>query len=426
MAETRPQAPQAARRSRVKLAVKILLPVAILGGAAYYAVNAKRPPVERNTVEERVWPVAAVPVVISDQQPELRLFGEVTAGRQVELRPLVAGRVVEVGPNFVVGGIVREGELLIAVDPFDYRANVEESVARRAETSAKIAEYRAEIKSEIELMEGDENLVAIRRREVKRRTQLRRKGSGSRKAVDDSQLALSEQRQRLIGRQQTIARLAARVDQQVAVQRRLAVAVARAQRDLEETKLLAPFDAFLVDIDIAVGKMVGTGDRVARLIDARWLEVRFQMNNDQFARLIASGEVRGRAATAIWRTAAREFTFEAEIERVSGEIDAASGGVDLFARIRQTTLATVLRPGAFVEIRMAGQLYRDVIRLPDTAVHGGSIVYAIVDGRLEPRAVEIVARAGNDLLVRGKLAANEQVVTTAFAEIGPGVQVQAR
>ena len=37
-----------------------------------------------------------------------------------------------------------------------------------------------------------------------------------------------------------------------------------------------------------------------------------------------------------------------------------------------------------------------------------------------------VARTGNDLLVRGKLAANEQVVTTAFAEIGPGVQVQAR
>ncbi len=138
MTETEPQALPAARRSRVKLAAKILLPVAIIAGAALYAVRADRPPVERNLVKERVWPVAVVPVVISDQQPELRLFGEVTAGREVELRPLVAGRVVEVGPNFVDGGVVREGELLIVVDPFDYRANVDESEARRAETSAKI------------------------------------------------------------------------------------------------------------------------------------------------------------------------------------------------------------------------------------------------------------------------------------------------
>ena len=98
MAEIGPQAPPAARRSRVKLVAKILSPVAILAGAAIYAVSAKRPPVERNPVAERVWPVAAVPVVISDQQPELRLFGEVTAGREVELRPLVAGRVSRSAP----------------------------------------------------------------------------------------------------------------------------------------------------------------------------------------------------------------------------------------------------------------------------------------------------------------------------------------
>ncbi len=420
--------PTTMRRSPVKTAAKFVLPLAILVGALVYAfhLRATRPEVERNLVEERVWVVAAASVAVTNEQPELRLYGEVVAGREVDLRPLVAGRVVEVGPNVVEGGAVREGELLIAIDPFDYQANVAEDQARLAEVRAKTTEYVAERAAEKELIERDRELVSLRQREVERRKQLRARGSGSQKALDDSRLALSEQRQHLIGRRQSIARLSARIDQQRAIETRLGVTVARARRDLERTRLLAPFDAFLVETDIAVGKMVGTGDRVARLIAARRLEVRFQMSDDQFARLIGSGDIHGRAATVLWRTGTRNFTFESAIDRVSSEIDSASGGIDLFGRIRDTGLDTVLRPGAFVEVRVPGRIYRDVIRLPDSAVQYGETVYAIVGGRLEPRKVEIVARAGNDVLVRGELEPHDRVVTTAFAEIGPGVRVEAR
>lgn len=428
----RPRAETGSRRtprSRIGFAGKLLLPLLILGGAVAFAgyLRATRPPVDRTSVQERVWTVSAVPVAVTEEQPELRLFGEVVAGREVELRPLVSGRIVEVGPNFVDGGVVGVGELLIAVDPFDYEARVEENSARLAEVQAKIVEYTSDIAAEKRLKDRDRELVSLRERDVKRRKQLRARGTGSQKALDDSRLALNEQRQRLIGRDQSIGRLAARIDQQRAVERRFEVSVARARRNLEETRLLAPFDAFLVDTNIAIGKMVGTGDRVARLIDSRWLEVRFQMSNDQFARLIGDGNLRGRAARVLWRTGTKEFAFAAVIDRISSEIDAASGGVDLFARIADAGPDSVLRPGAFVEIRVAGRLYRNVVRLPDSALHGGDTVYAIVEeGRLAARKVEVVARAGNDVLVRGEFAATDRIVTTAFAEIGPGVRVEVR
>ena len=73
---------------------------------------------------------SAVPVAIADVRPDLRLLGEVVAGRSVELRPLVSGRVIEVGENYVEGGTVREGELLVAIDRFEYESDVAEREAQ--------------------------------------------------------------------------------------------------------------------------------------------------------------------------------------------------------------------------------------------------------------------------------------------------------
>ena len=75
---------------------------------------------------------------------------------------------------------------------------------------------------------------------------------------------------------------------------------------------------------------------------------------------------------------------------------------------------------------MTDQLYRDVIRLPESVLYDGDTVYVIVDERLEPRKVEVVVRTGTELLVRGEFAADETVVATRFAEIGPGIKVKVR
>ena len=87
---------------------------------------------------------------------------------------------------------------------------------------------------------------------------------------------------------------------------------------------------------------------------------------------------------------------------------------------------TSLRPGAFVEVYLRDRLYRQVARLPESALHEDERVYVIIDDRLQQRLVELVARVGNDVLVQGELAHGEIVVTTRFPGIGPGVKVAAR
>ncbi|MBT4427610.1 MAG: efflux transporter periplasmic adaptor subunit, partial [Rhodospirillaceae bacterium] len=129
---------------------------------------------------------------------------------------------------------------------------------------------------------------------------------------------------------------------------------------------------------------------------------------------------------ALWRVGAEIFEYRAEIARVGAEIDAASGGVQAYARIDSAGLQTALRPGAFVEVYLRDRHYRQVARLPESALHNDEKVYVIVDGRLAQRLVELVARIGNDVLVHGELAHGEIVATTRFPGIGPGVKVTAR
>ena len=411
------------RRLAMVLVPLAILVAALLGAGGLWAT---KPEIKAKAVEERRWTVAAVAARRVDVRPTIAAFGQIVAGRESALRPLVAGRIVAVGDNFVAGGMVKKGDLLIAIDPFEMRADQGEAEARIAETQAQIAELGAEMTAASELLDTDREQVAIAKRDLSRRVRLRGTAAGSEKTVDDARMALSLRRQQMISRQETIDRLAARVEQFQAVVRRWRVVLDRAHRALADRRLTAPFDGFLVDIAAEIGSRVGVGDRVARLIDARRLEVRFHLSDAAFARLLAGGDYRGRAVAVEWRVGARRFAFKARIGRLQGEIDATSGGVDLYARIDGLGLDTVLRPGAFVAVRIPDRLYKNVIALPETALHEGGTVYTVADERLVPRPVEVVVRDRDRVLVRADLAPETVIVTTRFPEIGPGVKVVVR
>ena len=408
--------------------LRVGLPILILAAAVLGFVylrgtkpeNAPKPPAER------IWTVATVPAVPEDVEPEIKTFGQIFAGRQVELRPLVEGRVIETGPAFVEGGVVDKGALLIVVDPFDYENLRDERKAQLAEARARLDEIEAERDAARKLVTRDQEQVDLRRRDVERRERLAARGVTSEKALDDARLALSEARAHLIERQRNIAQSGARIEQQKAVIARLQVQVRQAERDLEQTRLVAPFEGFLTDVSIEIGKRVSRTDRVARLIDARRLEVRFPLSNENFGRLLAAGDWRGRKIRAVWTAGDLVRTFTATIDRIQGEVDAAKGGVDLFARIDGAGPDMPLRPGAFVEVWFKEKRYQKLVRIPEGALHPGSTVFLAHDGRLKAQKIEVVARSGNDIFIRGQFDPDAEVVVTRFPEMAPGMKIRVR
>ncbi|SLN25632.1 efflux RND transporter periplasmic adaptor subunit [Oceanibacterium hippocampi] len=412
---------------RLSTTLKIILPVGLLvvAVAVFVALKETRPVAEPAPRLERSWPIAVATVSIGDEQPTQRVFGTVVSGRTVSMRSLVAGEVVAVGENFRNGGIVARGEMLIEIDPFEYRIALREIRAQLAEARARLVELRARRDMEKAALAREREMLGLDERQLARSEELFRRGNVSERALDDSRMALARMRQGVSGREFSVTAESARVAQQEATIERLEAEEARVARDLERTRLVAPYNGFLRGIQAEMGRRLGVNDAVAELIDADSLEVAVRLSDAQYGRVYGSPEgLIGRPVQVIWQAGRVALTHAARIERVGAAVEAASGGIEIYARLADSNAASPLRPGNFVEVRMSDQVYADVARLPESALHEGDRVYVVRDGRLEPRDVTVVARMGDDMLVRGALDDGDQVAVTRFTGIGPGLKVE--
>jgi len=447
------------------LARTVVVPgiILVLAVATFAWLRATRSEARPEPARERVWAVAAERIRPVDVQPPVSAFGEVIAGRVADLRPLVSGRLVEVADELVEGAVVERGTLLAVIDPFEYETAVIEQRAALEEARARLEELRAELQAERRILTEAERQLELRRRELARNEDLAARGTASVQARDSAELAVAAAEQAVAVNRQSAGRLQARITQQQAVATRAEAALGRAERDVAETRLYAPFRGFLAAVDATPGSLVRDGDRIARLIDAGHLEVRFQLPERVFARLLeaddcdpdtrggdpsadtartrlrtparglAGAPVPGRCSSALvdrpadvhWHTGTHSYTYRARVRRYGAEVDTAGGGVYLYAALDAVGASDPLRPGVFVEVTLPDRLYRDVVRLPRTAVDAGT-VYLIDDERLVPRPVEVLRTVGTDVLVRGDLPTGALVATTRLPEAGPGARVQVR
>lgn len=409
----------------MRLAPKILLPVLLiavsLAGTGY--LRATKPEVAPEPEIESVWTVTAATVEHRDHQPLLDLYGELVAGREVIVRPKVAGEVVEASPKLREGGRLAEGEVMLRIDPFDYQAAIDDLAAQIAEAQARRDELIANRETERMMLALDQDQLALIGRDVERFERLSGSRAASEKALDDARIALSRQNGTVSQREQAIVVMEARLAQQDAAIERLSVAKRRAERDLADTVIRAPFAGVITNVGAEIGRQLGTADTVARLIDDRSLEISFQLSDRDFGRLWQSGLI-GRSVTGRWKLGDARFSLPATIARVVPLIDPASGGITVFATIDGDHRDIPLRPGAFIEVEMFDRLYEDAVELPASALFGRDTVYVIEDEHLRAETVELLAARGNQVLITTDLAEGAAVLTSRLAEVGPGLKVR--
>ncbi len=409
----------------MRILPKILLPVLLVlvsvAGAGY--LWATKPDVEPAPEVEQVWTVRTAAVDHRDHQPVLNLYGELVAGRDVAIRPDVAGKVVEASPKLFEGGRFAKDEVILRIDPFEYQASIDELNAQIREAQAKQSELTANRAMEATTLELDREQLELISRDVERYARLSGSLAASEKAYDDAKITYSLQTGKVQQREQAIIMADARLEQQRAAIARLNVALRRAERDLAKTTVRAPFSGFVADVSAQIGRQLGGSDTIARLIDDRKFEVSFQLPDADFGRLWQGGLI-GRDLVARWRLGKTVFEIKAEVARVVPTIDAASGGVTVYAGITDNIDGIPLRPGAFIEIEMPDRLYQDVVELPASALFSGNTVYVVEDERLRPETVELVAAYGQRILVQADLEDGLPVVTSRLAEIAPGLKVK--
>lgn len=413
-----------------KTVISAVLAIAIVAGAVTVMQRLidSRPEVPQRSAVERQVPVLTQTAQVATHSPTIRVFGEVVAGRLVDLRALVAGEITGVHPNLEAGRRIDAGAPLVEIDRFSYEGAVVEAEANLAEARASRAESEARSGLERDQLARAVEQVDLAERDLARASQLVERGQLTERDLEARQLTLSQRQQAVDQREANLRVEEARLDQLRAQIARLEWRLQQAERDLERTTLLAPFAGVIRSESVEIGRLISVNDAVATIYDDSALNVRFTLSDSQFGRLTGEAEpLIGRPITVTWSTGGQDVQLAGTIDRLDSDISAASGGVALFGRLDTEQMTANLRPGAFVSVSLADQAFSNTIRIPETALYNTDHLFTVVDDRLQRRDVELVAWDGSHALVRAIddiSLDGAEIVTSRLTDAGDGVAVR--
>ncbi|TWU01307.1 efflux RND transporter periplasmic adaptor subunit [Stieleria varia] len=383
------------RRRWLSVVLNAIICLSILGGsvAGVWLIYRTGPTAKQIETKRRSAAlVETITVRRDDYAPQLSVLGTVQPAQDIVLSPRVRGEIIKISPSFVPGGMVREGEMLLQIDPADF----ENTVSVR--------------QSELEQVEADWEIEVGRRKLAEQELEL----------LGDS---ISGINRALVLREPQSASLKSQLSAAKA-------ALERAKLDLERTKLIAPFDAQVLRQAVNVGSQVGPGDDLGQLvgIDEYWVLAAVPLRSLRWIKFPTddqSGSVVTLHHTNAW---APDVTRTGYVARMIGAVD------------QQTRLARVLVTvddplgkksnspplilDTLIEARIEGTEIPDVVRLNREHVHDGDTLWAMKDEKLEIRVADIVFQDPQFAYIRSGLEDGDQVVTTTLATVAEGVRLR--
>jgi membrane fusion protein, multidrug efflux system len=412
------------RTSILGVLVRILVAIAVIGFAIYQAIAmiSDRPEAPRRQNIERSFTVNVVEPQYGTHQSNIRTFGQVTTTRTIDMRSQVQGRVIEVAPEFVVGGSVEAGEVLARIDPRAYDGAVIEARANLANAELTLRENEEALALEEANVEAAQAALAAARTDLERARQLLQSGSITQQTVESRELTFSERQQTLSQRQNNLFTLQAQINRQTAMIEQARWEVETAQRNRADTEITAPFSGVVTAQAITTGAYVTANEVIGSMYDEAALNVRFTISDQQYGQLNSVG-LPGREVTAIWDLRPNAVVIPGQISRTAPEVDAATGGVELFAAL-DSDAARAVRPGTFVSVEIAGFAYENALRIPETAVYDDDHLYVLREGRMARVEATILARDNGHLIVSADIPEGERIITSRLAQAGEGVAVR--
>ena len=318
--------------------------------------------------------------------------GEVLPKTESNLVSEVAGRVVAVAPSMVAGGFFAKGDVLVDVERVDYEFALEESRARLVAAESEL----------------DNAEKAYRRAEELAQTQ-----SVSESVYDDALNRLNLARASL---------------------RAVRASLARAQRDLARTRMIAPYDGRVRTERVDVGQFVNRGEMIATLYSIDYAEVRLPLRDADLAFLplsLARTADETPMPKVILRAefAGTEHTWEAQVVRTESELDPRTRMINVIAEVptpyEPVGNSPPLKVGLFVEAEIFGIWFENVIVVPRTALQEENRVYVVTkDGRLSFRNVDVLRMTGEYVYIQGDVESGELICLSALANAIEGQRVR--
>ncbi len=372
---------------------------------------------------ERIFAVTVRTAEPETITPYLEAFGQIQSRRRLELRAALGGRVVSLAEDFEDGGTVTAGELLVELDPADMQSALDRAKSDLLDAQFEERDAERSLLLAQDELKSAEAQAELRDRALQRQQDLQTRGVGAAASVEEAELAATSAHQAVLARRIALAQAESRVDQATTLFARARIALEGAERDLEDMTIHAGFDGTLTEVTLVEGRLVAANEKLAELVDPNALEVAFRVSTAQFVRLLdAQGDLISAPVTVSLEVTGTDLTATGRISRDSGAAGEGQTGRLIYARLDD---APGFKPGDFVTVSIEEQPLDNVVRLPSSVLDAtGNVLVLGPDDRLEPLAVQLIRRQGDEVLLRGEGLEGREVVIGRTPLLGSGVRVR--
>lgn len=346
------------------------------------------------TAQPAATPVSVATVAKSDVTVWDEFSGRLEAVERVDIRSRVAGAVQAV--HFREGALVKQGELLITIDPAPYVAEVERAEAQVASARARQSYARSEQERARRLW--DERAIAQRE-------------------LDERVNAGSEAEANLRAAQASLQ---------------------SARLNLGYTQVRAPVSGRIGKREITVGNLVAAGPGapvLSTLVSVSPIYASFDADEQVIVRALKD---LGRSAAnrssidsipvQMGTATVGSTPFEGHLQLIDNQVDARSGTVRVRAAFDNKD--GVLIPGQFARIRMGQAQTSNMLLVSERAIgtDQSKKFVMVVDGnnKVNYREVALGASINGLRAVTQGLQAGERVVVNGLQHIRPGALVEPR
>src|ERR1700743_61420 len=374
-------------RSAGSRMVSLIITLIVLGGLGYIgwpAVQQKQAtkggPGARPDLPV---PVLAATPRVQDVPVYLDGVGTVRALNTVTVRSQVDGKLIAV--NFVEGQDVRKGDVLAEIDPVLYQAQYDQTVAKKAQ---------------------DEALLANQRLDLIRYQQLAASNAGSKQQYD-TQRATVAQQEALV-----------KADQ---------AAIENAQATLSYTKIIAPLTGRTGLRQVDQGNIVHAADAtgVAIITQLQPIAVLFSLPQQQIARVNAAVATCATLAVDVFGNDGVTVADTGKLTGIDNQVDPTTGTLKFKAEFPNAKYQ--LWPGQFVNVRLKVETIEKALVVPTAAVQrgpAGTFSYVIGENDIvTAKPVGVTQQNENDAVIASGLSPSDRVVTTGFANLSDGAKV---
>lgn len=375
--------------------LRLLIPVIILaiGGLVAWRAGIPVEGPKPEPVPAQVLKTEVLELQKTHYQVILESQGTVRAHHSTTLTPLVAGTLVKIHEGFEDGAFFKKDEILAELDPSDFKASVASAESQLAKAQAALAQEDARAKQA---------------------------------RLNWQDLGYEEEPSELVLRIPQLKEAKANVDSAVA-------ALDQATRNLERTKIRAPFDGRVRDRKVGLGQAVGGSTPLGEVFTTDLAEIRLPLAPRQLE-FVQLPSHPGDPAVEVTLTDALggsdSTRWNASIVRTEGSLDESSRELFAIARIEDPfglqSGKPPLRIGQPVRASIQARLLDQVFVVPRHTLRGVNRVYLVDREKPTIRRTEIqpIWSTTDELVIRDGLKEGEWLATTRLPYAPDGAPVQ--